>query len=99
MHFVQFALNSRVIVLILSILPSHGYLCLPADWLVIIGVIVAIAAILIVCAVVAKRKRYGCIDSFIHLFLLVNLNTDRFAMKTLNLLPLSTPYYAIMNQY
>lgn len=99
MHFVQFALNSRVIVLILSILPSHGYLCLPADWLVIIVVIVAIAAILIVCAVVAKRKRYGCIDSFIHLFLLVNLNTDRFAMKTLNLLPLSTPYYAIMNQY
>lgn len=65
MQFVQFALNSRVIVLILSILPSHGYLCLPADWLVIIGVIVAIAAILIVCAVVAKRKRYGCIDSFI----------------------------------
>lgn len=32
-------------------------LLIPADWIVILGVLIAVAAILFVCVAVAKRKR------------------------------------------
>lgn len=65
---------------------------LPADWLVIIGVIVAVAAILFVCAVVAKRKRYGRIFFF-------NLNTNRPVMKRVKAINLIFLYTAHNSQY
>lgn len=40
------------------ILSSQGLLFLPPDWLVIVVTIMAVAAVLLVCAVVARRNRY-----------------------------------------
>lgn len=65
---------------------------LPADWLVIICVIVAVAVILLVCVVVAKRKRYGRI-------FFLNLNTNRPVMKRVKAINLIFLFTAHKNQY